>query len=357
MQMAYSLAEKGKGRASPNPYVGAVVLNKDIIVGCGYHERPGRPHAEAIALEMAGVRARGGTAYITLEPCTHYGRTPPCVNSILQAHLKRAVVSALDPNPIVYGKGIKKMRDAGIQVSVGLLKEKNAQLNESYLKYITQKMPFVTVKAAVSLDSKTATKNLFSQWISSPKTREYVHLLRGEHDALMVGISTLIKDDPLLTIRHPNWKEKTLTRIILDSHLRFPLNAKMLGTLAQGKIVVFTLKQAPSKKVNALQKRGVEIVALSRSPSGIDLKEALAWMGQREIASVLVEGGGRLLTSLLEEKLADKLFLTISPKLIGGTKAPSFFQGKGVGLIKDALTLRAARTFQIDGDIIIEGYF
>ncbi|MEE9390267.1 MAG: bifunctional diaminohydroxyphosphoribosylaminopyrimidine deaminase/5-amino-6-(5-phosphoribosylamino)uracil reductase RibD [Candidatus Aminicenantaceae bacterium] len=357
LQMAYSLAEKAKGWASPNPYVGAVIVKRGIIVGYGYHEKPGKPHAELIALQKAGTLSRNSTAYITLEPCVHWGRTPPCVESLLQARHKRVVISALDPNPLVFKKGVRRMRQAGIEVIVGLLEEKNKRLNEIYLKYITKKLPFVVAKAAISLDGKIATKNFNSRWISSSQTREYMHLLRGEYDAIMVGINTLIKDDPLLTIRHRNWKGKKIMRIILDSRLRFPLNSRILSTLSQGKILVFTLRTASPKKAEALRKKGVDIVFLPRTSSKVDLKEVLAWLGQNEIASVFVEGGRLLLTSMLEKMLIDKIFLSISPKLIGGEKAPSLFQGKGAGCIKDSFLLERINSFQIDKDIIFEGYF
>jgi len=354
LQMAYALAGKAVGWASPNPYVGAVLVKGEKIVGEGYHEKPGQPHAEIVALRKAGSLARNSTAYITLEPCVHWGKTPPCIDALLPAGLRRVVISDLDPNPLVYKKGVKRLREAGIEVSVGLLREKNRHLNETYLKYITKKIPFVTAKAAVSLDGKISTKKFSSRWISSPQTREYFHLLRGEYDALMIGVNTLIKDNPLLTIRHPNWKGKRLTRIILDSHLRFPLKAKILSTLSQGKILVFTTQNASLKKADALGRSGVEVVMLSSSR--IALKKVLSWLGIHEISSVLVEGGGRLLTSMFEEKLVDKAFISLSPKLIGGATAPSFLQGKGVDLVKDSLYLKRTHSFQIDEDIIMEGY-
>jgi len=323
LEMAYALAEYAKGWASPNPYVGAVVVKDNLIVGYGYHEKPGSPHAEAVALERAGALSRNSTVYITLEPCVHWGRTPPCVEALLRAKPKRVIISALDPNPLVFKKSIKKMREAGIKVSYGLLAEKNRRLNEAYIKHITAHIPFVAVKAAVSLDGKIATKTFSSQWISSTRMREYIHLLRGEFDAVMVGINTLIKDNPRLTVRHPNWPGKTLTRIILDSHLRFPLKSRILDTHRAGPILVFTLAPFPTRKAAALMKRGV---------------------------------GGLLSTSLIEQGLADKICATISPKLIGGSAAPTFLGGRGVRLIQDAYRLKETRLFQIDDEIFFEGY-
>ncbi|MGB8952579.1 MAG: bifunctional diaminohydroxyphosphoribosylaminopyrimidine deaminase/5-amino-6-(5-phosphoribosylamino)uracil reductase RibD [Candidatus Aminicenantales bacterium] len=357
LNMAYGLAEKAKGRASPNPYVGAVVVANDRIAGCGYHEGPGKDHAEIIAFEKAGRLSKNSTLYVTLEPCVHWGRTPPCADRILQVRPKRIVVSALDPNPLVYRKGIKKIKDAGIEVSVGLLREKNNRLNEAYLKYITQKIPFLTLKAAISLDGKLATKKFDSRWISSAQSREYAHLLRGEYDALMVGINTVLYDDPMLTVRHAHWTGKTIRRIILDSHLRLPLTAKILATSSRGQITVFCKNDASPKKRNSLEKRWVEVVPLLNSSRRIDLKEVLSWLGKREISSVLVEGGEKLSTALLEESLVDKVYLVFSPKFIGGKDAVSLFAGEGAGYIQDSLRLKKIHSFPLDEDIIMEGYF
>lgn len=357
LEMAFGLAEKAKGWTSPNPYVGAVIVKQHMIVGAGYHERPGRLHAEIIALQQAGHLARNGTAYISLEPCVHWGRTPPCVDRLIQAGLKRVVVSALDPNPLVYAKGVKRMRQAGIDVSVGLLQEKNNRLNEAYIKYIQKRVPFVTAKIAVSFDGKMATKDFDSKWITSRMTRDYVHLLRGEHQALMVGIKTLLRDDPLLTVRHASWKGKRITRIILDSNLHFPLHAKILNTLDKGNILVFTHRPASSQKARALQTKGVQVISFpDDSSKRINLRKVLSWLGKNEISSVLVEGGSLLLTSLLEKNLVDKIYITLSPKLIGGEKAPSFFEGKGISSLSQALYLKNTHSFLIGKDIILEGY-
>jgi diaminohydroxyphosphoribosylaminopyrimidine deaminase/5-amino-6-(5-phosphoribosylamino)uracil reductase len=357
LEMAYGLAEKARGWASPNPYVGAVVVRNGKIVGHGFHERPGEPHAEAIALERAGRLARGSTLYVTLEPCVHWGKTPPCIEAVIRASPKRVVVSSLDPNPIVFQKGVKRLRAAGIDVSVGLLKEKNSVLNESYIKHITTGIPFVTLKAALSLDGRMATWTGDSRWISSPETREYVHLLRGEQDAIMVGIRTALKDDPRLTSRHPYWAGKKITRVILDPALRLPATARILNTLTEGKIIVFTASGAPSRKRSILEKKGVEVVEIPRPSRRLALPEVLARLGERGIASLLVEGGNRLLTSMIEGKLADKVFLTISPRLIGGEAAPSFLGGKGVRQVRGSLRLHKVCTFPIGDDLIIQGYF
>lgn len=356
LEMAYGLAEKALGQASPNPYVGALVVKNGIIVGYGYHEGAGKPHAEIVALRRAGSRTKNGTLYVTLEPCVHWGRTPPCADAILQARPKRVVVSALDPNPLVFWKGVAKLQRAGIEVSTGVLEDRNRRLNENYIKYISQKVPFVTLKAALSLDGKMATKKFDSRWISSEVTREYVHLLRGEYDALMIGSGTLLKDDPRLTVRHPNWRDKKLTRVILDPGLIFPLRARMLSTLSRGRILVFTNAGASPQKRAALEKRGVEVITVPGTSLKLDLKKVLLRLGGQEISSLLVEGGGRLATSLLEKNLVDKVFLTISPKLIGGANAVTFYGGRGADRIKETLRLKRFSIFELGEDIIAEGY-
>jgi diaminohydroxyphosphoribosylaminopyrimidine deaminase/5-amino-6-(5-phosphoribosylamino)uracil reductase len=357
LEMAYGLAEKARGWASPNPLVGAVVVRGGKVIGHGFHERPGRPHAEAIALERAGRAAGGSSLYVTLEPCVHWGRTPPCVDAVIRAAPKRVVVSSLDPNPIVFQKGVGRLRAAGISVSVGLLGEKNSVLNESYIKYITRGLPFVSLKAALSLDGRLATRTGDSRWISSPETRDYIHLLRGEHDAIMVGIGTILKDNPQLTVRHPQWAGKAILRVILDSGLQLPTRARILATLTAGKILVFTTEKASARKRAALEKRGVEVMAIPGPSHRLEIPEALARLGERGIASLLVEGGSRLMTSMVEKNLADKLFLTLSPRLIGGEAAPSFLEGKGVRLVEKSWRLSRVSAFPIGEDIIIQGYF
>ncbi len=357
LEMAFNLAEKARGWASPNPYVGAVAVRRGAIIGYGYHERPGKPHAEVVALERAGRLARGCTFYITLEPCVHWGRTPPCAEAVIRARPSRVVVSSQDPNPIVLRRGIRRLRAAGIDVSVGLLKERNVTLNESYFKHITRGIPFVTLKAALSLDGRTATRTHDSRWISSSQTRDYVHLLRGEQDAIMVGIGTILKDDPLLTVRHPQWAGKKVIRIILDSRLRFPLRARILSTLSEGGIIVVAARGAPPRKRDLLVKRGIEVVEIPAPRRQVNIASLLSYLSKRGITSLLVEGGSRLLTTMIEGRLADKLFLTISPRIIGGTAAPSLLEGKGARRIQESWRIQRVSSFTIGNDTVIEGYF
>jgi len=357
MEMAYGLAGKARGRTSPNPLVGAVVVRDGEIAGCGYHEEPGKPHAEILALRMAGRRARGATLYVTLEPCVHWGRTPPCVDTVVAAGLARVVVSAFDPNPLVRTKGIRRIEEAGLAVEAGLLADRNAALNEAYIKFIVRKVPFVTVKAALTLDGKIACRGGDSKWITSAGTRDYVHLLRGESDALLVGINTLVADDPLLTVRHAAWPAKKILRAILDPRLRFPLTSRLLSTVDRGRIVVFAGAGAPGDKAGALEALGVEVVFPPDGAKTWSLNRVLAELGRREIASLLVEGGSRVFTSFIEEGLADKAVLTFAPRLAGGAAAPGLVMGAGAGRMADAVALKRTHTFAIGDDLIMEGYF
>lgn len=357
MEMAYGLAERARGRTSPNPLVGAVVVRGGQAVGWGFHERAGSPHAEIVALARAGGRARGATLYLTLEPCAHWGRTPPCVDTVLAAGLARVVVSALDPNPLVDGRGVRRLVRAGLRVSSGLLAQRNTVLNEAYVKYITRKRPFVTLKAALTLDGKIACRTGDSRWISSSGTRGYMHLLRGEQDALVIGAGTLLADDPRLTVRPPTGDGKKVLRAVLDSRLRFPLGARILRTLGRGPVVVFAGPAASAAKARALERRGVEVVLPPGRARAWSLELVLDELGRREVAALLVEGGGRLYTSFVEAGLADKAVLTFAPRLAGGVAAPGLLAGEGVGAIAAARRLGRVRTFAIEGDIVLEGYF
>ncbi len=357
MEMAYSLAARARGWASPNPYVGAVVVKNNKIIGYGYHEQPGKPHAEVIALQRAGEKAKDSTLYVTLEPCVHWGRTPPCVETILRFRPKRVVISALDPNPIVYKKGVQKLKEAGIEVNVGCLKERNDRLNEAYIKFITQGLPYIILKAALSLDAKIAATDSSSRWITGPLARDYAHLLRGEVDAILVGINTVLHDNPRLTVRHPLWGEKRIIRVVLDSQLRLPPDSRLLKTLDKGPVIVFTSIEASEKRKKILSAKGVKIITVKGEKHYLNLHHVLQELGQLGVASLLVEGGSRVLTSFLEHNLGDKIFLFFAPLLFGGQKAPSLFAGQGFPTIKKGLRLRYYRTFSLGNDIILEGYF
>jgi len=356
MDMAFGLAEKGRGWASPNPCVGAVVVRRGVVVGAGWHLGPGTPHAETLALRQAGRSAQGATLYVTLEPCVHWGHTPPCVEFLLEARLSRVVVASYDPNPLVFRQGVRILRRAGLNVLTGVGQEKNLRLNEAYFAFIRRQTPFVTLKAASSLDGRLATRTGDSKWISTPLARDYAHLLRAEQDALLVGIGTVLRDDPLLTVRHPLWKGKRLKRIILDSRLRFPLRARMLKTLAAGEILVFGGPEAPLSRSRRLEDLGAEVVRLERRGEHLSLPAVLNELGRRQVAGLLVEGGSQTASSFLEARLVDKVFLTFSPKLVGGFRAPGLYGGRGPAQIRHALRLKNIRSFVLGEEIFVEGY-
>ena len=356
MRLAYDLAEKGLGRTSPNPCVGAVLVRGDRIVGHGFHEGPGRPHAEIVALGRAGRSARGATLYLTLEPCVHWGRTPPCADAVLAAGLRRIVVSAVDPNPLVSGRGLRRIREAGIGLTVDVLAGRHGLLNAAYDKFITRRIPFVTLKAAVSLDGRMATRTGDSRWISGPAARDYAHLVRGEHDAILVGIGTAVRDDPRLTVRHFNWPGKKIVRVVLDPRLRLSPRARLFSTLAHGPVLVFTAPTAGAKAVRALEKRGAEVVRTPARGDTLDLRAVLAELGGREVSSVLVEGGGTIATAFLEGRLADKVLLAVSPRLIGGRSAVPLFGGTGPARLTGGLSLNRVTSFRLGPDIIVEGF-
>lgn len=356
LEMAYGLAAKGRGLTSPNPTVGAVVVRAGRVVGWGYHERAGGPHAEILALGRAGDRARGATLYVTLEPCVHWGRTPPCIDAVRASGVRRVVVSARDPNPRVDGRGIARLRRSGIEVSAGLFAERHAKLNAFHTKFITRHIPWVTLKAALAADGKIAAAGGDSRWITSVAARDEVHLLRGEYDAILVGIGTALRDDPRLTVRHAAWGRRPLRRVVLDSRLRLPLEARLLASPAAGRPLIFAGPGADAKKAESLRRKGAEVVAVGETGTGLDLGEILLELGKRDIVSVLIEGGGRVFTSFLSGGLADGICLMISPRLVGGAAAPGLWEGGGAARISKALSLRDVRVFRTGPDIVLEGY-
>lgn len=357
MEMAYSLAEKARGRTSPNPCVGAVLVKKNKIVGWGFHQEAGQPHAEIVALERAGDRAQGATLYLTLEPCLHWGRTPPCVDRLLGSGLKRVVISSYDPNPLVHRKGAARLQKAGMKVEVGLLSHLNQSLNEFYFKYITSQVPYVTLKAALSLDGKIAAVSGDSRWISCEESRYFVQNLRAEHDAVLVGLNTVLVDNPRLSLRLPGLARKKWRRVVLDSSLRFPDQTRLLEEPEKGQVIIFTGPKISESRANRLRKKGAQIIQVPEDGGRLDLKSALVELARREIAAVLVEGGAATLTSFIQQKLADKVYLFLAPRLIGGENSLTFYEGPGVARVADSLELKSLRLFSLKNDIIIEGYF
>jgi diaminohydroxyphosphoribosylaminopyrimidine deaminase/5-amino-6-(5-phosphoribosylamino)uracil reductase len=352
MALALKLAERGKGRTSPNPSVGAIIVQKEKIVGQGYHKRPGEPHAEVEALRSAGSKARGSTLYLNLEPCSHQGRTPPCTESIIKSGIKKVVVALKDPNPLVNGKGIKRLRSAGIEVKSGVLRKPALRLNEGYIKYITTGKPFIILKTAASLDGKIATSQGDSKWITGARAREYTHRLRGEMDGILVGIGTVLADDPYLRAnskeRRKNQREPV--KIIVDTKLRTPLRAKVLSPPA----IIATTKGASPKKVSVLRKKGIEVLIIEEKEGKVNLRKLIKELGKREITNLMIEGGAEINTSFLKENLVDKILFFIAPQIIGGRK--SSVGELGIFKLRDALHLSGITFKRFADDLLIEGY-
>ncbi len=352
MRMAIRLAGKGIGKTSPNPMVGAVIVKNDKIIGRGYHKKCGDCHAEINAINNAKGSIRGSTFYITLEPCSHYGRTPPCVDTLIKKGLKRVVIGTPDPNPEVNGKGIKVLRSKGIKVDVGILETECRHLNENYFKFIKSGIPYVTVKYAQTLDGRIATKTGDSQWISSEESRKYVHRLRAINDCVMVGAGTVTADNPQLTVRHV--KGKNPLRIIVDSNLRIPIKSSVLTDDNPHLTIIATTSKAPARKITAIKKLGVEVLIVKKERNGkVSFSSLLKELGKRGIMSVLVEGGSGMNTSLLKVNLVDKMIIPIAPKILG--KGLEAIGDLNINKIKDAIKFSSFKTMKKGDDIIFDG--
>ncbi len=337
--------------------VGAVVVRGKTIVGRGYHRRAGEPHAEVLAVRQAGEKARGATLYLNLEPCDHFGRTPPCTRAILDAGIGRVVAGMKDPNPLVSGRGIRRLKRAGIRVDVGVLEEQCRELNAPFCKHITRRTPFVILKAAVSLDGKVATKSGDSRWISSEVSRVYVHRLRSTMDAVMVGIGTVLEDDPLLNVRLPGVKNvRHPLRVIVDSHLRIPFHSQIVRTANRYPTLVATSRAASISKIERLKKAQVEAIVVKSDTKGrVNLKALMKELGRRGILSILLEGGPTLNASAVIDKIVDRMLLFMAPRIIGGEKAPGMVGGEGSLRIRDAEPIKILKIKRIGSDLMIEG--
>ncbi|MDP8266014.1 MAG: bifunctional diaminohydroxyphosphoribosylaminopyrimidine deaminase/5-amino-6-(5-phosphoribosylamino)uracil reductase RibD [Candidatus Aceula meridiana] len=353
MYLALELALKAKGKTSPNPLVGAVVVKNNKIVGQGYHRRCGVAHAESVALKQAGMEARGATLYVTLEPCGHFGRTPPCVDSIIANSIREVIVGTKDPNPVNNGKSILKLRRAGIKVKVGCLKEDLEKINEPFFKHIAKKMPFVVVKCAQTLDGKIATAQGHSRWITSSGTRDISHKLRDDFDAILVGINTVLKDNPYLNAKS---QAKRLKKIIVDSTLKIPLRGNLYKNTKASDIIVATTKKASSQKLNKLVKKGACVLVCPSKNGQVDLKVLFKKLAQKEILSLLVEGGAKVIGSVLAQKLADKIWIFVAPKIIGDQSALSAIDGLGTQNVNKAISLERIQIYPLAKDFLIEGY-
>jgi len=357
MARALSLAKLALGHVSPNPAVGAVIVKNRKIIGQGYTQPPGGAHAEIVALKEAGASAHGATLYVTLEPCCHYGRTPPCTKAIISAGIKQVHASVIDPNPLVNGRGRAELEKAGISVDIGEHEEEAYEIIQTYSKYITAKIPFVTTKFAMSLDGKIATRTGDSKWISSEESRRYVHYLRFIHDAVMVGVNTVLKDDPQLTVRlcsNGGMSHIQPLRVIVDAEGRTPTSAKVFN--APGKVLMAVSKSINPGREKALRQRGADVVCLPSKRGLVDLSALLEELGKRQITSVLAEGGGQLLGSFFDRRLVDKVIVFIAPIIIGGKQAKAPVVGLGVENITEALKLYRMRMRACNGDVMISGY-
>lgn len=353
MKLALELAANARGRTSPNPLVGAVIVKDNRVVGCGWHRKAGTPHAEVHALRQAGELAKGADVYVSLEPCSHYGKTPPCAKALVEAGVNNVYAAMLDPNPKVAGNGFKILQEAGIHVEYGFLEDEARKLNEVFLKWIMHRQPFVVMKAAMTLDGKIATVEEQSKWITNETSRAYGYKLRDIYDGILVGINTVIADDPTLTARVEGGKNPI--RIVVDSTLKIPLTAKLLHD-KQAPVIVATTKLASAEKVAQLQNLGVEVLIIDTDEvNRVDMAKLLQELGQKNICSILVEGGAEIHGSLVEHKLIDKVYFFIAPKLVGGQKAKTPVAGNGIGNLAEAITLQDVTTKNLDGDILITG--
>ncbi len=355
MEQALDLAEKGKCYTSPNPMVGAVIVKNGKVIGSGYHEVCGGNHAEVNAIESAIESVEGSTIYVTLEPCSHHGKTPPCADRIIKEKISKVVIAALDPNPQVAGRGVEKLRNAGIEVEIGVLEEESIVLNEVFMKYIIDKEPFVLMKTAMSLDGKIATKTGESKWISSEDSRNEVQELRRYLSGIMVGIGTVLADDPELTCRID--EKKNPIRIIVDSKLRIPLHAKVLKNQDKAKTIIATTKEMKkSQQALEIEKLGIEILYISNMNGKVNLKELVKELGNKNIDGILLEGGANLNYSAVESGIVDKVIAYIAPVIIGGEESKTPVAGAGISKLKDAIKLKNITFSKIGEDIKIEGY-
>jgi diaminohydroxyphosphoribosylaminopyrimidine deaminase/5-amino-6-(5-phosphoribosylamino)uracil reductase len=356
MRQALELARGGLGWVSPNPLVGCVLVKDGEVVGQGYHQRFGGPHAEVHALQEAGPRARGAVLYVNLEPCSHTGKTPPCTDAIIQAGVSRVVAALRDPNPLVAGGGLSRLEAAGIAVTIGVYEVEAHKLNEVFVKYITTHRPFVTLKSAITLDGKIATRTGASQWITGELARQEGHRLRHAADAILVGIGTVLQDDPQLTTRLPDRQGINPLRVIVDSTLRIPLQAKVTDVATDRRTLVVTTARALAAHSAQLRARGVEVVCLPAYDDGrVDLEALLRYLGERGIASVLVEGGATLSATLLTRRLIDKVLFFVAPKIIGGDGI-SVVEACGVETMEQVINLRDLVGQRLGNDVLLEAY-
>jgi len=355
IRRCFQLASKAEGFTNPNPLVGCVIVKEDKIVGEGYHQKAGQPHAEVLALQQAGSNAIGATLYTNLEPCNHYGKTPPCTESIKKFKIAKVIYSVNDPNPISGGKGIDVLRQDGLEVEGGVLKEEAEELNLPYFKFITKNVPYVTVKIAQSLDGKIATYKGESKWITGKEARSCVQNLRNKIDAIMVGINTVLKDNPYL-IPHLDAKSKIkqIKRIVLDSKLRLPLNNNVFENIDSFPLFIATTSKVDLERRRLYENKGANIILAGNKK--VDVKLLMKELAKREVMHVLVEGGGEVIASCLDADVIDEVFCFIAPKLLGGRDTITSVEGKGIKRLDEAIKLEDIEVKRMGEDVLIHGY-
>ena len=355
MKMALKLAEQGRGWTSPNPMVGAVIVKDDKVVGKGFHKAAGGPHAEIHALDEAGTEARGATLYVSLEPCNHTGRTPPCTEAILRSGIKRVVAGMEDPNPGVAGGGLAFLKSQGLDVTVGVCEDRCRRLNEAFIKYVSTSLPFVILKCAATLDGCIATHAGDSKWITSALSRQFVHEIRHRVDAIMVGIGTVLKDNPQLTTRREDREGSDPVRIVLDSRLSMPADARLLHLDSDSDTFIVTGRDVPAEKRKRLEKPGIRVLALETREGRIHLPALMKELGKMDVTSLLIEGGSTVNGSALRAGVVDKVFMFYAPKLCGGSGIP-VCGGRGVSLMEESIRVADTTVHRFGDDVMIEGY-
>jgi len=358
MQLAIELAARGKGGVNPNPLVGAVIVKDGIVIAKGWHERCGEGHAEVNAFKNAvekNVNVEGATMYVTLEPCSHFGKTPPCAVAIIKNKIARVVVGQMDPNPIVAGRGIKMLKDAGVIVECGLFEEELKYQNRVFLNYVQHKLPWVIMKTAMTLDGKIAAYTGDSRWVSSEESRAFTHEIRNELQAIMVGVDTVIIDNPELTCRLKDRKGRNPIRVVVDSTLRIPLDAKILDTNV-ARTIVATTNRADEKVVEELKSMGVEVIITKQNNKRVCLADLMQRLGYLEIDGLLLEGGASLNYSAIIEGIVDEVISFIAPKIVGGADAKTPVAGEGIAKMNDAIELKDIKVSQMGSDIMINGF-
>jgi diaminohydroxyphosphoribosylaminopyrimidine deaminase/5-amino-6-(5-phosphoribosylamino)uracil reductase len=357
MREALRLAKKGLGRTSPNPAVGAVVVRDGEIIARGYHKKAGARHAEAEALAgMEGKAREGDILYVTLEPCNHHGRTPPCTEAILKKGIKRVAVGMEDPNPQVSGGGCGRLAERGVEVRSGVMEAECRRLNEDFIKFVTTGRPFVVAKSALTLDGWTAARTGHSRWVTNERSRRFVHRLRDRVQGVMVGVGTVVADDPRLTTRLRNRRGKDPLRIIVDTHLRIPENARVLSSDSPSETLIVMGEGVPPERLKKVERAGVSTLVCPEKEGRIDLGALLGLLGDMSVTSIMVEGGGTLMGSMIRERLIDKFYIFKAPKLLGGSDGIPMVSGPGPESMDHCLVLKDIRVRRFGDDILIRGY-